>query len=259
MNNAERLRQLLDGLKLQPLKQLGQNFLIDPGACRRIAALVQAQAGETVLEIGPGLGALTMPLLERGLKVRAVEIDKGLAAYLKTAFRDEPRFELVEGDALKLLPGMEVPRCLAGNLPYHISSPLLASILEGDFLPEHCTFMLQKETAERLAAKPRTKAYGGLSVFVQACMAVRLEFNLGGGHFYPPPDVASTVLTLARRSPLPLAGGEERRKFNAFLRRGFSQRRKKLKNVLPTGLDQRPEELAVEDWLELYGKIGRHL
>jgi 16S rRNA (adenine1518-N6/adenine1519-N6)-dimethyltransferase len=119
--------------------------------------------------------------------------------------------------------------------------------------------MLQRETAERLSGKPRTKAYGGLSVFVQACMEVRLEFNLGGGHFYPPPEVASTVLSLARRKPLPLPEAEDRRKFNAFVRQGFSQRRKKLRNVLPVDLDKRPEELAVEEWLELYDKTGRHL
>jgi 16S rRNA (adenine1518-N6/adenine1519-N6)-dimethyltransferase len=234
----------------------GQNFLVDLRLARRMAAAV---AGHRVIEVGPGRGALTRPLLEACPRVVAVEIDPELAAALRAELGADPatsgRFVLVEGDAAETswadlmdlaLVGAgpeEPPVALAANLPYQAATPILLAWLEhahrdprqGDGL-----VMLQSEVAERLAAGPRTKAYGSLSVLVQATHEVATFADVGAGAFRPAPRVRSRVVRLTRRRR-PLIARSAWSRQAAFVHRCFAQRRKQLAGVL-AGLRGRTRE-----------------
>lgn len=207
-------------------------------------------AGETVLEIGPGKGSLTRALLERGLRVVAIEKDPRLAEGLGV--------DVIRGDAL----AVEWPRAakIVGNIPYYITSPLIEKALTGP-LPERVVFLVQAEVADRLAAAPGSKTYGALSVGVQAVCRVEKLFVVAPGAFKPPPKVRSAVI---RMTPLaaPLIGPEERRAFRVFVTACFSKRRKQLKNAVPglnaaaleaLGVDPevRPERLPPETFVRM--------
>ena len=255
------IRRALDSRGLRPLKQFGQNFLHDQNLAKWLTeqATSAVTSGSTVVEIGPGLGALTAGLLERDLRLIALEKDRGLCVFLREKFSTEiatGAFDLREGDALELLPGLETaPAVICGNLPYYISTPLLMACLELPGRPAHLFFVMQKEVGERLAASPGSKTYGGLSVLVQASYEVSLVRTLPGSVFYPPPEIASVAVRLAPRA-VPLVLGEERASFADFVHRGFSQRRKKLSNLLPTNDGRRAEELSPEQWVELWKTIS---
>ena len=210
-------------------------------------------AGETVLEIGPGRGTLTSVLLDRGLKVIAIERDRRLAAALA---RDQ--LTVIEGDALRVA----WPRVakVVGNIPYYITSPLLEKALTPP-VPERVVFLVQAEVADRLGAKPGGKTYGALSVGVQAVCRVEKLFTVAAGAFTPPPKVRSAVVRL---TPLaqPLVGPQEIAPFRKFVTACFSKRRKQLKNAVPgvtqadleaLGLDPtlRPERLWPADFVRL--------
>ena len=170
----------------RPRKRFGQNFLSDPNIIRRIVAAVAPAATDTVLEIGPGRGALTGPLLETGAEVHAVEIDRDLAALLRETHGSEPRFTLHEGDALKLdlagLAGAQ-PLRVVGNLPYNISTPLIFHLLESAAEVTDLHLMLQREVVERMAAPPGDKTYGRLSVMCQYHAVVTPLFRVPPGAF----------------------------------------------------------------------------
>lgn len=208
-----------------------------------------------VQEIGPGLGALTRALLTLGHSVEAFEIDQGLIAWLRQEFQNEPRFQLIPGDALKTLP-LHSPRPLVcGNLPYSISTPLLVQLALRAPPPETVVVTLQKEVADRYSALPRTHAYGAVSVLLQSVFSIEKIRHLPPEVFYPRPAVDSAVLRLTRHAhpPADLAP------FYAFIKKGFSQRRKKLKGLLPVTLDHRAEELDPASWLQLYASTRRDL
>jgi 16S rRNA (adenine1518-N6/adenine1519-N6)-dimethyltransferase len=168
------IRAALVSRGLRPLKQLGQNFLHDQNLARWIAehAVEGIKPGATVVEIGPGLGALTECLLKHKLKLIALEKDRGLCAFLREHFRAEiagGALDLREGDALEMLPMLGVePAVVCGNLPYYISTPLLMECLRMPGLPERLFFLVQKEVGQRLASQSGSKTYGALSVLVQA-------------------------------------------------------------------------------------------
>ena len=251
------IRAALDSRGLRPLKQLGQNFLHDKNLAAWLAEQsVQGLAeGAEVVEIGPGLGALTRYLLKRGVKVIALEKDRGLTAFLQERFCEEiaaGRFDLRHGDALELLPQIApVPAAICGNLPYYISTPLLMECLKLPGVPAQLFFLMQREVGQRLGGGAGTKAYGALSVLVQTGYEVELVRTLPGSVFYPPPEVESVAVRL-RPLANPLVTAGERATFATFVQRGFSQRRKKLSNLLPTKDARRGEELTPLQWVELW-------
>ena len=254
------IRAALETRGLRPLKQLGQNFLHDQNLSKWLAdhAAAGLADGATVVEIGPGLGALTGWLLAKNLRVIALEKDRGLCVFLRERFAAEiasGKFELREGDALDLLPQLgTAPTVICGNLPYYISTPLLMECLKLPGLPARLFFLVQKEVGQRLASAPGNKVYGSLSVLVQVGYEVEMARTLPGSVFYPPPEVASVAVQLTPRSQ-PLVPTVDRPSFAAMVQRGFSQRRKKLSNLLEIRDDRRAEELSPTQWVELWRKI----
>jgi 16S rRNA (adenine1518-N6/adenine1519-N6)-dimethyltransferase len=230
-------RALLARHGLRPKKSWGQNFLEDPGVCARIARASDASAEDVVVEIGAGTGALTRALVAVAGRVVAIERDPELVALLRAELGSEPRIEIVARDAMDFdfaaaAPGR--PLVVAGNLPYQITSPLLFKIIAaavGGTRIRRGVFMVQRELAERMVAKPGGKDYGRLSVMVQQAAEVRLQFNVGSGAFYPRPAVTSTVFTLEPRAQ-PLAPVRDTALFAAVVRAGFGGRRKMLRRSL---------------------------
>jgi 16S rRNA (adenine1518-N6/adenine1519-N6)-dimethyltransferase len=254
--------------------RLSQHFLHDRRTARRIAESLRAPVGARVLEIGPGEGALTEHLLDRGWRVVAVEMDRALAAALA---RRWPARDLivVRGDALDYEPEGEGPLYAIGNLPYAVTSPLLFHLLElADRIeiPE-IVVMVQREVAERLAAAPGTRAYGALTVGVGLSARVELLFDVGRGQFRPPPRVRSTVVRLVPGGPPGLEPGR-RERVRRLVRTAFEQRRKQLRNSLKAelepllaggaggdtvagiDLERRPETLSVEEWMRLEAALA---
>jgi len=235
------------------LRRLGQHFLNDPGVLGRIVDALDPRPGETVLEIGPGRGTLTRVLLDRGLKVIAIEKDRLLAAALAL-----DGLRVIEGDALQL----DWPRVskVVGNIPYYITSPLIDKALRPP-LPERVVFLVQAEVADRIAAQPGSKTYGALSVGVQAVASVEKLFTVGPGAFRPAPKVRSALIRLIPLTE-PLVRPEEVAAFRSFVTACFSKRRKQLKNAVPglndaklraLGFDPvvRPERLPPEGFVRL--------
>jgi 16S rRNA (adenine1518-N6/adenine1519-N6)-dimethyltransferase len=247
------------------LRRLGQHFLSDPGILGRIVDALDCVPGETVIEIGPGRGALTRELLARGVQVIAIEKDRELAAKLGQWGVGSGSLRVVQGDALRLdwptphspLPAFKV----VGNIPYYITSPLIDKALTPP-LPERVVFLVQAEVADRLAAQPGGKTYGALSVGVQAVARVEKLFTVAPGAFRPPPKVRSALIRL---TPLaqPLVMDIEAGPLRAFVTACFSRRRKQLKNAVPglteaelreRGFDPtvRPERLPPEAFVRLF-------
>ena len=208
-------------------RRLGQHFLTDPRLLARIADAVEAGPHDTVLEIGPGMGGLTGPLLERAGRVIAIEKDRDLLPMLRERF---PRLELTEGDALDLdwhsLAPAGSPLLVTGNIPYNITSPLIDKALMPP-RPVRIVFLVQREVADRVTAGPGTSAYGALSIGVQAVARAERLFSVPAGAFHPRPKVDSAVLRL---TPLqqPLIGDAERDTFRTMVVGLFGFRRKQV-------------------------------
>ncbi|MEN9784945.1 MAG: hypothetical protein RLZZ299_209 [Pseudomonadota bacterium] len=230
----------LRALEQRARKRFGQNFLVDPGACDRIVRAAGIRAGDRVLEIGPGLGALTDALLDAGAQVTCVELDRDLAAALRET---HPQVTLVEGDALRVdlddvCPGEGWK--VAANLPYNVATPLVMQLLRaGRF--ERMALMFQREVAARICAEVDDDAWGALSVQVQVRARAERAVELPPGAFHPPPKVHSTVVSFTRIAT-PDYGGVAPEVFDRVVRLGFSLRRKKLVNALATGM---PKEAAL--------------
>jgi 16S rRNA (adenine1518-N6/adenine1519-N6)-dimethyltransferase len=218
---------------MQPIakKRFGQHFLTDRHYIDRIVDAIAPQPDDVIVEIGPGPGAITTPLLERLNHLHAVEIDRDLAAALRARFAIE-KFTLHETDVLKFDFVALGPRFRAvGNLPYNISTPFLFHLADFETSLIDGTFMLQKEVVDRMVAAPDTEAYGRLSVMLQYRFAMKRMFDVPPGAFTPPPKVNSAIV---RMVPLPadrLHANDDVR-FAAFVTAGFGQRRKTLSNTL---------------------------
>lgn len=217
----------------RPKKRLGQHFLTDRHYLARIVAEIAPRAGEAMLEIGPGPGALTEALCAAVQPLHAVEVDRELAEALRGRF---PPSTLVvhEGDVLQFdLATLPAPLRVVGNLPYNVSTPILFHIAGHVARLSDCVFMLQREVVERMVAEPDTPAYGRLSVMLQEQFEMSLAFRVPPGAFTPPPKVESAIVRLRPRSPdAPRA--RDARTFASVVAAAFSQRRKTLRNALRT-------------------------
>jgi len=235
-------RELLTKLGHQPRHFLGQNFLVDGNIVRKSLELAGVAPGDTVVEIGPGLGTLTSALLESGAEVWAVEKDRQLHAYLlETLVPAHPGLHLLEGDAmdhpLAGLPPEKSGRFkIVANLPYAISTPWMDAVLGGP-LPERMVLMLQQEAAQRYVAAAGTKIFGAISIFLQSAYAVQPGHKVAAACFFPRPDIESVLLNLGRQSAPQVFPVETK----ALIRACFQQRRKQLGSILR---DRLPAETA---------------
>jgi 16S rRNA (adenine1518-N6/adenine1519-N6)-dimethyltransferase len=253
--------------RLRPKKSLSQNFLTDPDALDAIVDAAELQAGDNVVEIGPGLGVLTRRLLAAGARVLAVEVDERLAEFLRRELYGVDGFDLIQADALSLHPREFFPGSpikVVANIPYHITSPLLHAVLEGDRPPAVTVVLVQLEVAERVAAPPGQMSY--LSVFAQNVATAEVVARVRRDAFEPAPAVDSAVLRLRRRAEPIVPVGEAREPFYRVVQAGFRQRRKQVHNGLARELsvereavedalracgvdaDRRPQTLTVEEW-----------
>lgn len=221
------------------VKRLGQNFLIDPNIIRKIVALAEIGAGDHVLEIGPGRGALTDLLCKTAGRVTAVEVDPRLHAYLAERQQEYPNLDLILADALAYpLESLPAGTIVVANLPYYISTPLLFTLLDQRDRFPRLVLMLQNEVADRLAAKPGTSDYGVLSVMAQYAAEITKAFRVSAQCFRPRPEVGSAVVLLRTRAERELSP-EEEPKFATLVKAAFAHRRKTLVNSLrDEGYDQ---------------------
>jgi 16S rRNA (adenine1518-N6/adenine1519-N6)-dimethyltransferase len=214
-------------------KRFGQHFLHDPGIIARIVAAIDPHPDERLVEIGPGLGAITLPLLARVPELHAIEIDRDAIRHLRSASGANPSLHIHEADALEFeLAALDDGRGLRviGNLPYNISTPLLFRLLDQRAHVRDMHFMLQKEVVERMAAAPNSEHYGRLTVMLAPWLRVEPLFDIGPGAFRPPPRVISTFVRLVPRAePLHIA---QPRLYANVVAAAFSQRRKTLRNAL---------------------------
>lgn len=237
-------------------KRFGQNFLIDYQVIERIVAVIAPKFDDNLLEIGPGQGAMTLPLLECVKQLNVIEIDRDLIGLLQGLGKDN--LIIHQGDALKFdLSTLPNPIRVVGNLPYNISSPILFHLLENRDKVVDMTFMLQKEVVERIVADNDSKIYGRLSVMIQAFFKAELIFIVPPESFEPVPRVDSAIIYL---KPLATTAVKNMTIFEKVVKASFAQRRKTLKNCLKllltqqqTAIDlsQRAEMLSVQDFITL--------
>lgn len=257
-----------------PRKRLGQHFLSDPRILTRIAESLQLTGTETVIEIGPGRGALTDILVDRAARVIAIEIDRALAERLRVRHASDPRVTVIEQDVLEvdLAKAAGGPYVLAGNVPYYITTPIIFHALVPP-LPLRAVYLVQREVADRAAAAPGSGIYGALSVNVQAVASVEVLFRVAPGAFHPPPKVDSAVIRITPR-PDPLVTPGESHRYRLLVQDAFGLRRKQMRRVLRTitggdaetvdktldaagvAPDARPETLSPADFARIMRAMG---
>jgi 16S rRNA (adenine1518-N6/adenine1519-N6)-dimethyltransferase len=246
-------RDLLRKHSLQPKRSFSQNFLVQPSATARIADAAAA-LGSHVVELGPGLGALTHALLERGCHVLAVELDRDMVRILREELGSHPSLEIREGDAATFDLASYSAACraklvVAGNLPYQATGAILRQVVRHREALNGAVLMVQREVRDRLVAEPGTPAYGALTVFVAAGFEIDTVCRLKPGSFHPPPQVESAVVRLVPRAE-PRA--EETPTFRAIVRASFQTRRKTLRNALrPLGPSEPAERAARQAGIDL--------
>jgi len=249
-----------------PRKRFGQHFLHDPRIIAKILAAVAPARGDSLVEIGPGLGAITLPLLEQAGKLTAIELDRDVIPRLESLAANRGELRIVQGDALEVVLAPLAPAGaklrLVGNLPYNVSTPLLFHFLDQADCIQDMHFMLQKEVVQRMAARPGGKEYGRLTVMLASRCKVEPLFNIGPGAFRPPPKVDSAFVRLTpfAAPPFPIP---DRVRYARIVTQAFSHRRKTLKNALAGLVDEaamiaggidpkaRPETLSASDFAKL--------
>lgn len=259
------IRDLLDSNSLAPRRDLGQNFVADPNTVRRIADLAKIGPGDHVVEVGAGLGSLTLALADTGADIVAIEVDGGIVPVLRDVVGDKPNVAVVEADAMKLDWASTLDPDVAGgwvliaNLPYNVATPLICDILDGVAHVSRLIVMVQREAAERFAASPGSSAYGAVSVKASYWGTAKIVGHVPASVFVPRPNVESSIIEIVRRDP-PDTNPDE---LFSLVRKAFGQRRKMLRrslsgvisaetfaaaDVAPTA---RPEELDVVAWCRL--------
>ncbi|WP_111498137.1 16S rRNA (adenine(1518)-N(6)/adenine(1519)-N(6))-dimethyltransferase RsmA [Marinobacter bohaiensis] len=253
----------------QARKRFGQNFLHDPGVIERIVSAIHPRPDDVMIEIGPGLGALTEELLSVNPALQVVELDRDLIPVLRTKFFNYPEFRIHEADALKFdfaELAADKPLRIVGNLPYNISTPLIFHLLGQAGVVQDMHFMLQKEVVQRLAAVPGDRHYGRLGIMAQYFCQVQPLFDVGPGAFKPAPKVDSAIVRLVPHRELPFPT-QDLKLLQSVVRTAFNARRKTLRKALgglvsadqlqSLGIDDglRPENLALQD----YVRIADHL
>lgn len=257
--------EILNRYERRAKKHFGQNFIIDPSVVKTIAN--HSGTGDFVLEIGPGLGALTQQLAHNYKKVVAYEIDNHMVEILKETLSDYDNIDIRHQDFLKVdLSDLPTPLTVCANLPYYITTPILFKLMETDI--EKMTVMVQKEISDRLCAKPNTKDYAALSIQMQYYFDIKTVMNVSKESFHPRPNVASSVIQFTKRERnLPY----DEKAFFAFVKKCFQFRRKTLVNNLKTlelecdyaavleALNLNPsvraDTLTFEDYVRLYGAL----
>jgi 16S rRNA (adenine1518-N6/adenine1519-N6)-dimethyltransferase len=253
----------------RPRKRFGQHFLNDPGVIDAIVRAIDPQPGDTIVEIGPGHGAITEPLAKRTAELHCIELDRDLAAALRHRFSGSENVTHHEADALNFdFCALGNSLRIVGNLPYNISTPLLFHLVDSRDCIADMHFMLQKEVVSRMAAGPGSKAYGRLSIMLGCHLGVEALFDVGPQCFDPPPAVVSAIVRLA-----PLGSGrpaiDDEKLLSRLVATAFSQRRKTVRNALKTLLDEtelrslgidpgkRPESLPISDYVALANYVSR--
>ncbi|HEX2052223.1 MAG TPA: 16S rRNA (adenine(1518)-N(6)/adenine(1519)-N(6))-dimethyltransferase RsmA [Actinomycetota bacterium] len=243
------VRELARRYGITPSKALGQNFVIDQNTIRRIVRLAEIQPSDRVVEVGAGLGTLTLGLAEAASSVTAIELDRKLVPALEEVVQGIANVRIVVGDAMRLDYGPllgQPPYRMVANLPYNIATPLLAGLLQER--PEITDFvvMVQREVGERFVAAPGSKTYGGVSVLVAYHAEARALGRVPPSVFWPVPKVESILVRLTRRPLTGDVGGEE---LMRVVRAAFGQRRKTVRNTLASGLEMDPAdvEAALDD------------
>jgi len=248
-------------------RRFGQHFLADPSYIARLVRAIDPQEDNRIVEVGPGLGALTEPLLRRVNTLHVIEIDRDIVARLSSRFSTD-RLLIHQGDALEFDFSSLGPQLrVVGNLPYNISSPLLFHVADHMAAVRDCHFMLQKEVVDRLAAAPGSKIYGRLSVMIQYRFNAEKLFNVPAGAFRPAPQVESAFVRLTPYAQLPWPARDEQL-LSAIVNRAFTLRRKTLRNALTDFVDAdqlrdlsidpglRPEQLPVEAFVRIANAVA---
>jgi len=238
LTSPVQLAELFRRYNFRPKKRFGQNFLVDRNVLNKVLDAAEIREGDPVLEIGPGAGAVTVALADRGAKVVAVEIDRGMIEILSEVVSGRSNVEVVTADILNLdMPSFLAERFgeqrikVIGNLPYYITSPIIAGLLGARGHIERIVLMVQKEVAERIRAHPGTKDYGSMSVFVQFHAETEIVAHVSKNVFMPPPEVSSAILRLTPRRTPPVEVPSEGLFFDV-VHCAFGQRRKTLLNSL---------------------------
>ncbi len=278
-NSAASLKSVLDEHGFSMQKKFGQNFLINPDARKKIIDALELDKNTSIWEVGPGLGAMTNEILERGANLTAFEIDKGFAQLINEFFesyKNEDRFRVIEGDVLKnwknQLKERGKPERFFGNLPYNIAATLIANTIEEGIRFDRCVFTVQKEVALRMAAKPDTQDYSSFSVICQWAYDIKVIGDLSGSNFWPQPNVDSRSVIFTPKDNFPNC--ENPQLFMKMQRALFSSRRKTVRNNLSNflsnkeltlqcleaaGIDpmKRSEVLTIEQMLHLSDVINK--
>jgi 16S rRNA (adenine1518-N6/adenine1519-N6)-dimethyltransferase len=271
--NMSSIKKELEAYGLAPRKKWGQHFLVDRNILRKVLRTADVGPQDVVLEVGPGLGEMTLALAQEARKVMAVEIDRKLAEVLRQKVSGFPNVEIIQNDILQLdflalLGNEEGPVKVVANLPYQISTPLLFQFIDSRQLFSSLTLMVQREVAERMIASPGSKDYGPLSVLVQVLSDILICFHVKPSAFFPPPRVDSSVIQITWRKKALIAANDEEW-LRAVVRGALGYRRKTLINalkhsglVLPLDLEERladihidlrrrPETLTIDEFIRL--------
>lgn len=265
------LRSLLEAGGLAPRRELGQNFMVDPNTVRRIVDLAGVRSDDNVVEIGAGLGSLTLGLAETGATVTAIEVDPGLARTLRELTDGHPSIHVVEADAMSIdwtavVGGRR--HVLVANLPYNIATPLVCDLLDTVPAIERMLVLVQDEAADRFVAAPGSKQYGAVSVKVAHHAVATKVGRVPATVFLPKPNVESALVDIRRRAH-PDAEGVDVELMHRIVRTAFGQRRKMLRRSLDGMVDldqfeaaqidptERPERLALTDWYRLTRSVAQ--
>jgi 16S rRNA (adenine1518-N6/adenine1519-N6)-dimethyltransferase len=249
--NLTTVRELLERYGLAPQKGFGQNFLINGPARRRLIDALQVDEVTSVWEVGPGLGAMTDEILSRGAAVTAFEIDRGFASCVRDFFKDyeaQGKFTLVEGDVLKTWKSQaekQLPNRFFGNLPYNVAATIIADMISAGYRFPRSVVTVQKEVAQRMCASVGSKDYSSFSILCSWAYKVTPLMDLGGGSFWPKPNVDSRAVVMELREDFPRCQNPEH--FMKLLRVLFASRRKTIKNNLTVFYSNGEQAAAVLD------------